>query len=126
MKHHLRFVAIAACAALSLAACATAPGGSTTGPPGPVITGSATALDEKALVAAEIAYNVAANAYVVADGKGLLSASVKAEAKSRLVTAYDALKAARSAYAAGNASTFVEQVARVTILADQVRKLVPD
>jgi hypothetical protein len=51
--------------------------------------------------------------------------SGKEDAKAKLDTAYKALLAARSAYKAGNATTFVEQVARVTILADQVRQLVP-
>lgn len=122
---HLRIVAVVACAALSLAACATAGSGTTTGPPGPVVSGQNTALDEKALIAAELAYNSAATAYLAADQRGLLTAAQRKEWGGRLITAYDALKLARQAYAAGNASTFVEQLARVTILADQVRRGLP-
>lgn len=120
----LRFIALAACAALSLAACATAVPTSPGAPPGPIVSGSQTTLDEKALIGAEQAYGIAGNLYLAVI-KAKPDWSGKADAKSKLDTAYKALKLARQAYQAGNADTFVQQVARVTVLVDQVRSILP-
>ncbi len=61
---------------------------------------SDTVLDEKALFAAETAYNIPANAYVSLGDR--LTADRKAQAKAALISAYDYLKLARAAYAAGD------------------------
>lgn len=119
-------------AMLALAACQSA----TQGDPGPATNSNAaveaptsggvtagTVIDEKAMYAAEAAYNVAANAYVTADGNGLLSAATKAKVKPYMLQAYDALKLARAAYKAGDSAVFVQQVARLNDYADMAKAL---
>lgn len=90
---------------------------------GPVA--GATVIDEQAMYAAEVAYNVPAHAYVTADANGLLTPEIKAQVKPLLLDAYKALQLARAAYAAGNASGFAEQVAAVKNLASQASALIP-
>lgn len=87
--------------------------------------GARTTLDEKALYAAEAAYNVPANAYVEANKRGLLSPELKARVKPLLVTAYARLKDARAAYRLGNASSFNEAIAAAKQLANSASALIP-
>lgn len=56
-----------------------------------------TLIDEKALYAAEIAYNIPAHAYVSANYSGLLTPELKAVLKPKLTTMYTMLKAIRAA-----------------------------
>lgn len=110
------------------AACLTLAGCNTLGqvlPPLGTSVATSTALDEKALYAAEASYNVAATAYLEAVENGLVTPAVKAQVKPLLVKAYDALKAVRAAYHAGNAANFSAQVAEVTRLTTAVRSLLP-
>ena len=59
--------------------------------------GAATLIDDKALYAAEVAYNVPAHAYVTADQEGKLSASLKANLKPKLLEMYRLLGLVRNA-----------------------------
>lgn len=122
---------LAAFACLALAACQPSPaslnsnsehvatnsdGGATSG----------TLVDERALYAAESAYNVAAHAYVTLDANGQLSPALKAQARPLMADAYAALLAARTAYRAGDAGTFSAKVSAVMDLAARVRALLPN
>lgn len=93
-------------------------------PPVSAVSTQNTVLDERALWAAEAAYNVPAQAYVRADQDGTLPASVKATVQPLLIKAYAALKAARSAYAIGDAANFNAQIAAAKSLAAQAKAIV--
>jgi hypothetical protein len=123
---------IAAIACLALAsACATASGPGTSGPPGgvyqppPVLTTDGTVLDEQALFAVEAAYNVAATAYLSADGRGQIPATTKAEVRPIMASAYEAVLLARAAYRIGDASTFTAQAAAAIEAATRAAELIP-
>lgn len=90
----------------------------------PPVSAQQTLIDERALFAAEAAYNVAANAYLVADGQGVLSAPVKAQAKGFLGQAYAALRLARSAYTVGDARSYAAQVAAVLEMTSRASAMV--
>lgn len=109
-----------ALASLSLGGCAALQA-----PPAPAAALQATALDEKALYAAEALYNVPAQAYVVADGNGQLSPELKTKLKPMLQDAYRVLLAARAAYAAGNATGFANQVNSLKNLGAAIVSLIP-
>lgn len=118
-------LAAVACIGLLTAACTTtAPAQTGTSPP-PITATQNTLLDEKVLFGAEATYNVAAAAYLSADSRDQLSPTVKAQVRTHLVNAYAAILAARSAYAAGNASSFTEQIAAIGTLAAQAQRLLP-
>jgi hypothetical protein len=117
-------------AAMALSACTpNAPSSaSTNAPPAATSSGgvlSHTVADEKAMYAAEAAYNVAASAYISADTRGLLSASVKAAVKPKLQAAYAALKTLRDAYALGNTSNFSALYSNAVRLANDAKALLP-
>lgn len=119
-----RLLAVLAAASLAIAGCQTI--AEAIPPIGGVSNAAAsTTLDEKALYAAEASYNVAATAYLEALENGLVTPAVKAQVKPMLVKAYEALKAVRVAYRAGNAANFSAQVAEVTRLTTSVRALLP-
>ena len=82
-------------------------------------------IDEKALIAAETAYNVPAQAYVAANRRGLLSAELKAIIKPKMIMAKSALDIAREAYRVGDAATLADQVRAVQRLASEARALIP-
>lgn len=86
---------------------------------------SGTLVDERALYAAETAYNVPANTYVTFDTAGKLPASVKAVARPALVKAYAALKLARSAYAAGDVCGLKAYAETATSFANNAKALLP-
>lgn len=122
----LYLVAVAACCALSLAACTTTSGTPWPADPGgPVVSGANTTLDEKALISAELAWNVPAQAYLVAVDRGLLTGTTKDKAKAALMDAFVALKLAREAYRAGNASTLAAQIAIAASATAQAKALIP-
>ena len=124
-------------AALALAACTTsapvgapppAPAAAPTpaaAPFSPATVANLTVIDEKALYAAEALYNVPAHAYVAADSNGTLPVGVKAALKPVLVQAYAALKVARAAYAAGNATGFADAVDKLSRLSGEAKALLP-
>lgn len=113
-------IALALAVAPLMAGCETLQGAATGAP----IAG-ATVFDEKALYAAEAAYNVPAHAYVTADANGLLTPALKARLKPLLFKAYDALHLARSAYMAGDARGFQAQAKAVAEFANQANALIP-
>jgi hypothetical protein len=118
-------------AAMALSACSpNAPSSAGTNAPPAAASSSGgllshTVADEKAMYAAEAAYNVAASAYISADTRGLLSASVKAAVKPKLQAAYAALKTLRDAYALGNTSNFSALYSNAVRLANDAKALLP-
>ena len=116
----MRRIALALALTVSLTGCSAL-----TAPPAPASALQATAIDEKALYAAEALYNVPAQAYVVADTNGQLSPELKATLKPMLTDAYKVLVAARAAYTAGNATGFASQVEALKNLSAAIVKLVP-
>lgn len=128
-----RFWIVAAIGALALAAsgCSvstgpwvpTNPATPYAAPAKPGGVASKTLADERAMYAAEAAYNVAASAYVTADSNGVLTPAIKAKVKPYLTKAYAALKVARSAYAAGNTGDFFTAVADLETAANQAKAL---
>ena len=117
---------IACCAALALASCAPTTG-SGLALPGvdPVVSLQGTSVDEKALIAAELAYITAAQSYVTARDRQLLPAETLATARAALIRSFDALKLARTAYRAGDANSFAAQAALVISAAAEANRLLP-
>jgi hypothetical protein len=114
-----RFLILAACAALSLAACAT----DGVAPPGPVTTPApAVLVVAKVQYGFEATYNLAARLYLTAAPH--LSPEVKAQAKDILARAYAAVRAARAAIKLGDATTVAAQVNLITELCAQVATLI--
>lgn len=91
----------------------------------PSAVANATAIDEKAMYAAEASYNVIAQIYVTSEARGKLTPELKAAIKPILVSAYDALKLARAAYAAGNAVDFLHQANTLKSLGSSIANLIP-
>lgn len=95
-------------------------------PPNPVVTGQQTLMDERAMTGAELVYNTAFKLYLRLDAAGQIDPAAQIVARQFLLEgAYPALLAARTAYAAGNAATFNEQVALVVKFTGQARELMP-
>lgn len=86
---------------------------------------SDTVLDEKALFAAETAYNVPAHAYVTFDSKGQLPPELKAKVRPILISAYTYLKLARKAYNAGDGCSLKNYTDLAKGLGDQAKGLLP-
>lgn len=84
-----------------------------------------TLVDERALFAAETAYNVPANAYVQLDAAGRLSGDVKARARGALVEAYRLLQLARSAYRLGDVCGLANYAGAATSFANRARDILP-
>lgn len=128
----MKKVILAGLACLALAACQT---GTTPDPanssaaPTPAASASvatgACELSTTAMYGAEALYNAPAAAYVSADAKGQLSASVKAAVKPKLVSAYDWLKKARLFYSARDAVGFCGAKASLKSFADAASALLP-
>lgn len=124
---------IMAAACLALAACqtGTTPEPANSGAVAPTPTASASVatgaceLSTTAMYAAEAAYNAPAAAYVSADAKGQLSASVKAAVKPKLVDAYEWLKKARLFYRARDAVGFCGSTASLNSVAGAALALLP-
>ena len=112
-------LALAVVPALALSACSN---GQTINPAASTL--AATALDDKAMYAAEALYNVPADAYVVADNNGKLSPAIKEKAKLLLIKAYAVLEATRAAYKAGNATEFAAQDNNLSKLSEAIKALV--
>lgn len=127
MKNYI--LPLIACIGLLAGACAT-----TSGPPIQVVGTStavpsgATAISaaaQKALYAAEAAYNVPAQAYVTLNRAGRLSPALKAQTKPLLQQAYQGLKLARQAAAAGDTVGTMFQIGEVNRLATAATALLP-
>lgn len=80
---------------------------------------------QKALYAAEAAYNIPAQAYVTLNAAGHLPADVKAKAKPVLLQAYHALLLARQAAAAGDTVGVMLQTGEVNRLAAAASAAIP-
>lgn len=120
------FLALAACAALS--ACATTGTVADVVVVRPSAPSGATAISEaaqKALFAAEAAYNVPADAYVRLNRAGQLPAAVKARAKPVLLQAYQGLQLARQAAAVGDSVGVIFQAGEAQRLAAAAKALLP-
>ncbi len=110
-------------AMLAVAACAQTPApvsNATEPAPSAAQASVSPVADEQALWAAEALYNVPAQAYVAADSRGVLPASVKSVVKPKLVRLYSLLKVARSAYTARNSKGFFEAVSNMKLLKSEV------
>lgn len=114
--------------AMLLAACtpSVAPVSNSTAPveaaPAPAQGPNVAAIDAKAMYAAEALFNVPAAAYITLDGKGLIKPADKVYAKEQLSMAYNALLAARQAYARKNSAEFKFAVAALKGIADDLAK----
>lgn len=86
---------------------------------------SATAIDDKAMLAAETVYNIPANAYVTLNNAGKLSADVKATAKPLLIKLAALLGDVRTAYSVGDACTFTAKIAAMQEIKAQVQAALP-
>lgn len=123
--------ALALAAALALVACSLPSGSeSATSPPAPAVappTGSTaiSAVAQKALYAAETAYNVPAQAYVALDARGALPADLKARAKPVLLAAYSALLAARKAAKLGDSAGVIANAKTAQAQADTAAAILP-
>jgi hypothetical protein len=82
-----------------------------------------TLLDERALFAAETAYNIPADAYVNLGDK--LPAATKLQAKTALIQAYDYLLLARKAYAAADGCSLKRYSDLAVALGDKAKALLP-
>lgn len=82
-----------------------------------------TVKDEKAMYAAELAYNIPANAYVTLDAQGLLSTETKAKVRPHLISAYNALTVARTAHKLSNTCAFYNATALVKQSSDAAKAL---
>jgi len=111
----MRSLIIIVCMTFGLAACQPQSTVNSNADAGAVITNtvsgdcgiaSNTLADEKALFAAETAYNVPADAYVKLGSQ--LSADKRAAARAALMKAYEYLKLARKAYAAADGCSLKE------------------
>jgi len=111
----MRSILIAFALALATTACVPTPSA-------PVSTQS-TVLDEKALYAAEAAYNSASFTYLTLVDGGQLDGTKKTMVKDKLILAYAALKALRTAYAVGDSTTLNQQLVAFNALVTDVKGL---
>lgn len=127
IRKFLIFAAVAA--SLALASCGTTGAlntAETVGQAVPAVTQpTAGLIDEKALYAAEAAYNVAATGYLNAVDSGALKDPTKALVKACLMDAYSALVLGRKAQKIGDAPSFGAQVGIARRLAEQAATLKP-
>lgn len=111
----------ASAALLAFAATGCAPMASPV-PTAPVVSTTETLIDERALFAAEAAYNVAASAYLAIEST--LTVDQKAPIKAALGQAYGALILARHARDIGEADSFVEQTRAALAFASRANTLI--
>ena len=98
----MRKLIIAALAPLALAGCSTL----ANIPASPNVVADKTLLDERGAIAVESAYKAAGLALETAVDAGALSGADAAKAAKLEQRAYDAVRAVRAAYDAGNASGY--------------------
>lgn len=107
-------LAFAAFTLVPLSACATAP---------VEINTKSTILDEKALYAAEAAYNTVASTYLTLVDGGQLTGATKDVVKDKLILAATTLKLLRAAYLTGDSADFGVQLVRFNTLVVEVKGL---
>lgn len=103
----------------------SAPVAAPSGPQRDCALASGQTFDEKALWAAEAIYNGPANAYVNFDAAGQMPPALKAQVRPLLIKGYDALKAARGAYAVGDSCGFFDHVKTMTYFVSTAKALMP-
>jgi hypothetical protein len=111
--------------ALTLSGCTALGGGSIVPLPAPAVITASTTIDDKLMYSAEALYNVPAQAYVAADSRQLMSASLKATVKPKMLKLRSLLLDARKAYAASNATSFKAAYDAMKSLRDEVHPLIP-
>ncbi len=109
-----------AVAALSLAACTAVTAGIESLPTSPATVARATALDEKAGIAAEAAYQTASAIGMTLATAGVIPVEDFKAFDSRI---YDCLRKTRLAYSLGNSDSYLKAAAGVTSLAAAVGSL---
>ena len=122
--------ALFAFASLALAACTPTSTGVEPSPtpsesPSPVASATSSVVTDQAMYAAEVLYNVPAQAYVAADGAKLISPELKAKLKPMLVQAYSILQGARTAYRLKNALAFASANSELAKLSADIMALIP-
>ena len=114
-------------AALSLTACG--PGkilsaGDILAPPAPATIADRTILDEQIGKGAEILYKAARTALELAADAGILKGANAEKAAMLDGALYEALRAVRTAYRAGNAKDYADAAEEVKILAGQLTDII--
>jgi hypothetical protein len=84
-----------------------------------------TTADQKAMWAAEAAYNIPSSAYISANSRGLVSPELKATLKPKLVTAYEWLKGARAAYKICNRDSLMDYKRALETFEAEISPLIP-
>ncbi len=107
-------------ALLALAACAPP----ATIPPAPSAVADATRLDEDILLGVEKTYRATRKALELAVDLGVLTGQRAATAAKADRAAYDAVKVARLAYAAGNAPDYLTASAKASAAVGQLLQIV--
>lgn len=82
-------------------------------------------MDEKTAYAAEVLYNIPAQAYVSADTRGLITPTLRATIRPKLIYMASLLDAVRAAYRVGDATSFSQRYRELRALKDQVTPLIP-
>ena len=117
----LLFSIALACSALSVAACQPVSDSLQTGP---VSTADATKLDEQTMLSAESLYLATNTLAQTAFDLGRLSVDQRAKVKAADQKAYNALLVLRSAYRAGNASSYFAALGELTKASEQVSAII--
>jgi len=104
---------------LALGACTSIPAV----PPAPVVAADQTKLDEQAGLAITSAYRAAVAAARLANQIRPFSVATKAKAADLDAKAFAAVAAVRTAYEAGNATSYAEAVTKARGLIDQITDL---
>jgi hypothetical protein len=87
--------------------------------------GDRVVMDEKTAYAAEVLYNIPAQAYVSADTRGLITPELRATIRPKLIYMASLLDAVRAAYKVGDATSFSARWRELQALKDQVTPLIP-
>ena len=87
--------------------------------------GDAIVMDEKTAYAAEVLYNIPAQAYVSADTRGLITPAMRAVLRPKLIYLASLLDAVRAAYKIGDATSFKARYRELKALKEQVTPLIP-
>lgn len=114
-------------AALALASCG--PGeimstGAIPVPPPPITIANRTILDEQIGKGAEILYKATRTAMELAVDAGILKGKTAEKAATLDMSLYEALRAVRTAYRAGNATGYADAAEEVKILAGQLTDII--
>lgn len=119
-------IILTALAALSLSSCAALSNAAAQGaglPESPVAVAGLTVRDEQALLGAELAYKAARIAAEIGVDAGMITGARATQFRDLNRRAYAALQIARTAYRAGNASSYWAAIAEARGIADQILTL---